>query len=339
MILSIVSCASFTEWAGSPEGNEALAQTAMILALANETPVVRNDYLLSAYYYPPLMFDHYVPPNIWRDWSALQRSLWIQSARESDLRDYEYKLQSIIDMQMFQMKLDNQSLIYDLKREIERAKDELESKKEEAEDAADELEDAAYDAKLKLEDAASWAEFRLKSAADDADFERLVAENAKAETRVLGKKGQRKMFSTEELFSEPSPLPTPSPGFILDTSGYPTPPPGFVLDKKETAAEKVLGGEIGQIIGKSEDRVEVTQDCGLRSEKKQFVSVGVDYAKRARPFVFLLEVPMPGEVVLYGSRWPPKDPINWREEKEVSRIVKNGLANAIKEIIDELEED
>jgi hypothetical protein len=252
-------------------------------------------------------------------------------------------------MQMFQMKLDNQSLIDDLKREMERAKDELERKKEEAEDAADELEDAAYDAKIKLEDATSWAEFRLKSAADDADFERLVAENAASglpvfsgkeksreaskneaqqlidklrkkynETRVLSAK-KRKTFSTEELFSEPSP------------------PPGFILDTKKTAPEKVLGGEIGQIIGKSEDQVEVFGPDDL-SEKKQFVSVGVDYAKRARPFVFLLESPMPGEVVLYGRRWPPKDPINWREEKEVSRTVTNGLANAIKEIIDELGE-
>jgi hypothetical protein len=101
--------------------------------------------------------------------------------------------------------------------------------------------------------------------------------------------------------------------------------------------EMPLGGEIGQIIGKSEDQVEVTQWFGSSAVKK-FVSVGVDYAKKARGFVFLLEVPMPGEVVVYGSRWPPKDPINWREEKEVSRIVKNGLANAIKEIIDELGE-
>src|SRR4030042_453263 len=44
--------------------------------------------------------------------------------------------------------------------------------------------------------------------------------------------------------------PTPPPGFVLDTPGYaPTPPPGFILDT-ETAAEKVLGGEIGQVIGR-----------------------------------------------------------------------------------------
>jgi len=70
-------------------------RAAIILALANSTPAVRNDYLLSAYYYPPLMLDHYVPPNIWREWSPLQRSLWIRSAQESDLRDYEYKVKRI----------------------------------------------------------------------------------------------------------------------------------------------------------------------------------------------------------------------------------------------------
>ena len=75
--------------------NDALMQTAVILALANSTAAARNDYLLSAYYYPPLMLDHYVPPDIWKVWTPLQRSLWIESARESDLRDYEYKIKRI----------------------------------------------------------------------------------------------------------------------------------------------------------------------------------------------------------------------------------------------------
>ena len=88
--------------------NDALMQTAVILALANETPAVRNDYLLSAYYYPPLMLDHYVPPNIWRAWNPLRRSLWIESARESDLEDYKRKLEEI-----------KEDIIY----EIERAKE------------------------------------------------------------------------------------------------------------------------------------------------------------------------------------------------------------------------
>jgi len=120
----------------------------------------------------------YCPPDIWADWTPLQRSLWIQSGIDSELRDYEYKLKSINDMQMFQMKLDVQGLIHDIESANERAKDELESKKEEAEDAADELKRAADDAKLKLEDAAFWAEADLKRAADDADLERLIAENA-----------------------------------------------------------------------------------------------------------------------------------------------------------------
>jgi len=112
MIFSIVSCASFTEWANSPEGNDALMRTSVILALQNSTPAARNDYLLSAYYYPPLMLDHYVPPNIWRDWTPLQRSLWIESSREIDLQNYKRELERIKD-----------DLIYDLKREIERAKE------------------------------------------------------------------------------------------------------------------------------------------------------------------------------------------------------------------------
>jgi hypothetical protein len=91
-----------------------LGQTAVILALANSTPAARNDYLLSAYYYPPLMLDHYVPPTIWRDWTSLQRALWIQSARASDLRDYEYKIQSINDMEIWKLKMEVQRLIDEL---------------------------------------------------------------------------------------------------------------------------------------------------------------------------------------------------------------------------------
>jgi hypothetical protein len=93
-----------------------LGQTAVILALANETPAVRNDYLLSAYYYPPLMLDHYVPPNIWREWSPLQRSLWIRSARESDLRDYEYKVKRI----NWDLEDEAQRLIDEIKRAKEK---------------------------------------------------------------------------------------------------------------------------------------------------------------------------------------------------------------------------
>lgn len=80
------------------------------------------------YYYSPLippyniLSSYYCPPDVWRAWTPLQRSLWIQSGREAELRDYEYKLQSINDMQMFQMKLDVQSLIDDLKRAKEEAK-------------------------------------------------------------------------------------------------------------------------------------------------------------------------------------------------------------------------
>jgi len=58
-------------------------------------------------------------------------------------------------------------------------------------------------------------------------------------------------------------VPKPPAGFILDAPGYgPTPSPGFVLDKKETAAEKVLGGEIGQIIGR--EPLELEKKPGLK---------------------------------------------------------------------------
>ena len=95
LVLFTVACAGFMEDFGNGECNDALMQTAVALALANKTPAVRNDYLLSAYYYPPLMLDHYVPPDIWKVWSPLQRSLWIESARESDLEDYKRELEEI----------------------------------------------------------------------------------------------------------------------------------------------------------------------------------------------------------------------------------------------------
>jgi len=335
-----------------------------ISSLITNPPKAHNDLLLSSYYYPLVvppynpLSNYYCPPDIWKAWSPLQRSLWIESGREAELRDYEYKLQSINDMQMFQMKLDAQSLIDDLENKTKRAKDELESKKEDAEDAADELKRAADDAKLKLENAAWWAKFRLESAAENADFERLVAENAGTTEE------QRKTFSTRDKFDITVGLPPFNPSAptkesdlidLLNRIPVKTETPvevsgaekklgsetdfdfGFLANSLP-GKEPPVGGEIGQVIGKSEDQVEVTRWSGSSLVEKKFVSVGVDYAKRARPFVFLLEVPMPGKIVVYGRRWPPKDPINWREEKEVSRIVKNGLANAIKEIIDELGE-
>ena len=112
LILSTVSCAAFMEDFGNGEYNDALMQTAVALALASTTPAVRNDYLLSAYYYPPLMLDHYVHPEIWRAWSPLQRSLWIESSREIDLENYKRELERI-----------KENLIYDLRQEIERAKE------------------------------------------------------------------------------------------------------------------------------------------------------------------------------------------------------------------------
>jgi hypothetical protein len=132
---------------GNGEYNEALQQTAVILALTSK-PAVRNDLLLGLYYssllatppqtrysyrrpvspaalalglgwlnqippkyYYPSLYS-YCPPSVWAAWSPLQRSLWIESALEYELRDYEYRLRSI-----------NDDLIRDLKREMERAKE------------------------------------------------------------------------------------------------------------------------------------------------------------------------------------------------------------------------
>jgi len=85
-----------------------------IADLISNPPRTRYSYRppLSTGYYP--YGYSYVPPDVWADWSPLQRSLWIESARENELMDYEYKLQSIKD-----------DLIYDLKREMERAKDDV----------------------------------------------------------------------------------------------------------------------------------------------------------------------------------------------------------------------
>jgi hypothetical protein len=67
----------------------------------------------------PPKYNYLPPPSTL---SPVYKSLWIQSEIESELRDYEYKLKSIHEMEMFQMKLDVQGLIDDLKREMERVK-------------------------------------------------------------------------------------------------------------------------------------------------------------------------------------------------------------------------
>jgi hypothetical protein len=62
------------------------------------------------------------------------------------------------------------------------------------------------------------------------------------------------------VLDTPGYIPTPPSGFLLDKPGYPsTPPPGFSLD---TAAEKVLGGEIGQVIGRPPRELEPKPGLG-----------------------------------------------------------------------------
>jgi hypothetical protein len=111
LILSSVSCAAFMEDFGEGKYDVAIQQTAVALALTSE-PAIRNDLLLSSYYYSHA----YCPPSVWARWSPLQRSLWLESAREDDLRDYERKIKSINDMEMFRLQAEVQRLIDDLKR-------------------------------------------------------------------------------------------------------------------------------------------------------------------------------------------------------------------------------
>jgi hypothetical protein len=82
----------------------------------------------------------------------------------------------------------------------------------------------------------------------------------------------------------------------------------------------------------------VTQYFRVSTDGQKFVSVGVDYAKKAQGLYFSVELLMSGDVVVYGRRSPSKQASDGGEEKEISRIVENGLTNAIKEIIDELGE-
>jgi len=90
-----------------------------ISSLITNPPKAHNDLLLSSYYYPLILPPYnylsiyYCPPDIWKAWTPLQRSLWIESGREAELRDYERELERI-----------KENLIYDLRQEIERAKEE-----------------------------------------------------------------------------------------------------------------------------------------------------------------------------------------------------------------------
>lgn len=88
--------------------------------------LIANPYQ-SQYYYPfiaPYLSGYsYCPPDVWKAWTPLQRSLWIQSSRENELRDYEYKLKSINDMETWQLKMDVQRIIDDLKRAKEEAEE------------------------------------------------------------------------------------------------------------------------------------------------------------------------------------------------------------------------
>jgi len=96
LIFSMTSCTAIMEDFGNGEYNEALEQTAVILALTSK-PAVRNDLLLGLYYYSLIStpsqdryFYHqynYLPPPA--SLSPIYKSLWIQSEIENNLRNYE----------------------------------------------------------------------------------------------------------------------------------------------------------------------------------------------------------------------------------------------------------
>jgi len=120
LVLSTISCASFMAgpYPDDPELN--LLYGAYCASLITTPPQTRYYYPLIAPYRTGYS---YCPPSVWAAWSPLQRSLWIESGIESELRDYEYRLQSINDMELWKLKMETQGLIDDLKREREKTED------------------------------------------------------------------------------------------------------------------------------------------------------------------------------------------------------------------------
>ena len=218
------------------------------------------------------------------------------------------------------------------KDDIEDAKDELESKKEEAEDAADELEDAAYDAKIKMEEV----------------FDITPGLPA---------------------FSEKSAdIPKPPPGFVLDKK---EPDFSFLDDRRQLSEDQV---EVIQWFGPSAGKkfVLVGIDYAKRAQGLVF-SVEYLVPEEIEVVYGMRWPPKPGKLAVSEeqreARWKKPEgqiddmtPEEARialsvlgkerrryqamlqtkraqvfEEKEISRTTENGLANAIKEIIDEFE--
>jgi len=112
LILSTVSCAAFMEDFGEGKYDVAIQQTAVALALTSK-PAVTDDLLLGLYYYPliaaPYRTRNYNYLPTWND-------VLYDSELDQALVEYEYKLKSINDMQIFQMELKVQQLIDDLER-------------------------------------------------------------------------------------------------------------------------------------------------------------------------------------------------------------------------------
>jgi hypothetical protein len=112
LIFSMTSCASFMAGPYPDDPGLNLLYGTYCASLIANPPQTRYYYPLIS---PPYNYlsNSYVPPSIWAGWSPLQRSLWIESAREIDLQNYKRELERI-----------KENLIYDLRQEIERAKEE-----------------------------------------------------------------------------------------------------------------------------------------------------------------------------------------------------------------------
>jgi hypothetical protein len=113
LIFSTVSCAAFMEDFGNGEYNEALQQTAVILALTSK-PAIADDLLLSLYYYslinrPAYQTRRYNYLPTWKD-------VFYEDRYKNALLDYEYKLQEINRMETWKLEMEVQRLIDDLKR-------------------------------------------------------------------------------------------------------------------------------------------------------------------------------------------------------------------------------
>jgi len=130
LVLATISCAPLAQSIREYTDTERQAELA-----TKGNPPATNDLLLGLYYYSlitnpsltyPMNYNYlsnsYCPPSIWNNWSALQKSLWLESCRESDLRDYEYSLKRIRDRETWNLEDEARRIINLATEELRRAK-------------------------------------------------------------------------------------------------------------------------------------------------------------------------------------------------------------------------